>query len=279
MANSVQQSQTPQSKTRFVVPAAIAVLALVALICYFAFDYWISLKVVRLPKHWFSNGLVKGLTQLGKGWLLVWLLLTWVWAKRQTRAAIIVLLALAMTGAVSGSIKLLTQRPRPMNNAVITGEPQNQNVPLHKWSWSFPSGDAAGAFAFATVLAHFAPRRWTAILFALSICIGVARVGTMNHYPSDVFAGAALGTGTGWLALRLSGRMTRRLARRFPRLYSVSPDLLRRTAMAGVVVVPVVLGVSNGLDCLARSACMYVVIVALFCLLEVIDFRLKRTRA
>jgi len=56
----------------------------------------------------------------------------------------------------------------------------------------FPSGHTASAFAGATVFAQRYPRfQWLAWLCAGSIA--ASRMTTRAHYPSDVFAGAALG--------------------------------------------------------------------------------------
>lgn len=70
-------------------------------------------------------------------------------------------------------------------------------------SGSFPSNHATNAFAVATVMVHFTSHlasgvvRWYPIFIAILISFSRPYVGA--HYPSDVLAGAALGTLVGGL--------------------------------------------------------------------------------
>jgi membrane-associated phospholipid phosphatase len=60
---------------------------------------------------------------------------------------------------------------------------------------SFPSGHTIAAFSIATVFANRYPNpRWHVWLaYGLASLIGFSRVSRQSHFPSDVFAGAALG--------------------------------------------------------------------------------------
>jgi membrane-associated phospholipid phosphatase len=62
-------------------------------------------------------------------------------------------------------------------------------------SQSFPSGHTMSAFAFAAVMAneyHDKPLVvWGS--YGLATAVGLARVGSLNHFPSDVVAGAVIG--------------------------------------------------------------------------------------
>lgn len=60
------------------------------------------------------------------------------------------------------------------------------------YSSSFPSAHTTVACGFMVALAHYYPKaRW---LFAVwAILVGLQRIESFAHYPSDVFAGAALG--------------------------------------------------------------------------------------
>jgi undecaprenyl-diphosphatase len=81
---------------------------------------------------------------------------------------------------------------------------------------SFPSGHAAGAFAFAGFLAmelvreprRRSPRNWllVGVLFTVALGIALSRVVLGVHFPSDVTAGAAIGG--------LIGAATSRMAKR-----------------------------------------------------------------
>jgi membrane-associated phospholipid phosphatase len=60
---------------------------------------------------------------------------------------------------------------------------------------SFPSGHTIAAFSIATVFANRYPNpRWHVWLaYGLASLVGFSRVSLQSHFPSDVFAGAALG--------------------------------------------------------------------------------------
>jgi len=60
---------------------------------------------------------------------------------------------------------------------------------------SFPSGHAIGAFGLASVLAErYRQHRWVSwVAYGLAGTIAFSRVTLQAHFPSDVFAGAALG--------------------------------------------------------------------------------------
>src|SRR6185312_90854 len=61
---------------------------------------------------------------------------------------------------------------------------------------SFPSGHAAGSFAFAAFVALRAPR-WAVPAILWAVLVAWSRVVLGVHYPSDVLAGALLGTAVG----------------------------------------------------------------------------------
>ncbi len=63
---------------------------------------------------------------------------------------------------------------------------------------SFPSGHTTTVFAFAYVVARVYPSLRYAI-FGVATVVGVSRVIEGAHYPSDIVAGAILGTTLAWL--------------------------------------------------------------------------------
>jgi membrane-associated phospholipid phosphatase len=74
---------------------------------------------------------------------------------------------------------------------------------------SFPSGHATGSFAFASSLTVEAARRWPshkvlvgALAFSGAFLDGVSRVYRDTHWPSDVAAGALVGTLSGIVVTR-----------------------------------------------------------------------------
>jgi len=85
-------------------------------------------------------------------------------------------------------VKLIVRRPRP----VLEGLPPLGGAPS---SLSFPSAHATASFACATAMTRIAPE--AALLFILAAAIAACRPYLGMHYPSDVLAGAILGTGLG----------------------------------------------------------------------------------
>ncbi|HZP96766.1 MAG TPA: phosphatase PAP2 family protein [Candidatus Limnocylindria bacterium] len=103
-------------------------------------------------------------------------------------------------------LKPLVRRPRPF--AVIEGLPPT--LIDHPSSFAFPSGDATFAVGAAVALASVAPRwRVPALLMAAAVCVERVAVGV--HHPTDVIAGALLGTASGLAAPWLVARLRRRV--------------------------------------------------------------------
>ena len=69
---------------------------------------------------------------------------------------------------------------------------------------SFPSGHAATSFAFATVVANKYKNKKLVVIgaYSLATAVSLSRVGGMNHHPSDIAIGAAIGHLIGRFILR-----------------------------------------------------------------------------
>jgi undecaprenyl-diphosphatase len=111
---------------------------------------------------------------------------------RGRRAATTGVASIAVASAtVNLAIKAVGRRRRPDRIDV----PIVRHVPMPA-SYSFPSGHAASAFAFATAAGRALPA--VAVpLRLLAAAVAYSRVHTGVHYPGDVLAGVLVGAATG----------------------------------------------------------------------------------
>jgi undecaprenyl-diphosphatase len=131
------------------------------------------------------------LTVIGGGWGL--LAVVPFAAIERTRAVTSRLLAaIAVQAALVVLLKHLCARVRPCH-ALAWCAPLAGTAPV---DFSFPSGHAAGVFAFAAFVALRWPR-WGAPALAFAALVAASRVVLGVHYPSDVLAGALLGAAVG----------------------------------------------------------------------------------
>lgn len=59
--------------------------------------------------------------------------------------------------------------------------------------YSFPSGHTTAGFSLAAIFSLHFPS-YTILAYPLATIVGVSRIYTGMHYPSDVFTGAVIGT-------------------------------------------------------------------------------------
>ena len=120
---------------------------------------------------------------------------------------ITLLVALALVGVLNELLlKSLIARERP-----FIADPTIQLLVTAPSGYSFPSGHAGTSFAAATVIA-FMPiqTKWKVGVWILAILIAFSRMYLFVHYPSDIVAGALLGTLYGIVVVQVAMRMRQR---------------------------------------------------------------------
>jgi undecaprenyl-diphosphatase len=177
------------------------------------------------------------LSMIGSGWAALGLGPLLAWARTRSFAAWLAGV-LALQAVVVFMTKLAVGRTRPylaLHVSPLLDAPTDH---------SFPSGHASGSFALAAfvlataLLSRNEPRRrlWLAVGVlgvVLAFAIGVSRVWLGVHWPSDVAAGACIGTTLGaagaWARAR-AGRFsgTRSTAERRSRRWARSDSSPRR---------------------------------------------------
>jgi undecaprenyl-diphosphatase len=143
------------------------------------------------------------LTILGSGWgasLVVPLLVRPTTRRFGTSLTVV----LVVTAVVVFSLKHIARRKRPY----LALEGVRALVFEAPTDYSFPSGHAAGSFAFASFVAYALLRsrvtgggawRWilALVMAVLAAAIGLSRIVLGVHFPGDVLAGATIGTCAG----------------------------------------------------------------------------------
>jgi undecaprenyl-diphosphatase len=121
-------------------------------------------------------------------WMLVAAALAGTGAERGRRSAVHGLASIAVaSAAVNGPLKFAARRPRPLADHRAA-----RSEIAMPGSFSFPSGHAASATAFAVGVG----RQWPLVAAPVGLAaatVAYSRVHTGVHYPSDVLVGAAVG--------------------------------------------------------------------------------------
>ncbi|MEI7720312.1 MAG: phosphatase PAP2 family protein [bacterium] len=111
--------------------------------------------------------------------------------------------ALVARFGVAELIRFFYHRPRPY--AAL-------HLPhlLSDSAYSFPSGHTIFLFALATGVYRI-DKKFAYGLLGLGVLVGLARVASGVHYPSDIVGGAVLGLLVGWVGGKVWGAVQRRL--------------------------------------------------------------------
>ncbi len=154
-------------------------------------------KFAEQVSHWGELHLVPA--------MLVVVLWVWGWRMRRRKlqfAAGAGLLAMVVAGLLTDGLKWVIGRPRPYVPDVAD---------VAHWFHggakfaSFPSGHATHCCALVAAVALLADRGTTLVLAVLAGLVMWARYYTSGHYPTDLLAGAWVGTAVG-LAFGLAAK-------------------------------------------------------------------------
>ena len=148
-------------------------------------------------------------THLGDTVLLLALIFLcgWVWDRRGILKTFPwIFLAVGSARVLGHVVKEWIHRPRPsvtFAEEIARGEAAVRTLfGPHQSYASFPSGHAIAAFAAVTILCGIYGRKF-GFLYLAAVVVAVSRVYVGAHFPSDVIAGAVIGTAVAWGTLRL----------------------------------------------------------------------------
>ena len=157
------------------------------------------LRANRLGEAGGSRAYFAAISRLGDG--VFWYVLMAALIVFDGMAGLTASAHLAITGVIAlvlyKLLKRWTRRPRPFAS----------DVRIRAWvapldEFSFPSGHTLHAVAFSLVgMAHYPLLAWVLVPFTASVA--ASRVVLGLHYPSDVLAATAIGTGLAGVSLWL----------------------------------------------------------------------------
>lgn len=151
-------------------------------------------------------------------------------------------------GLVGNGLKKLVNRPRPrqveavrvldlakrkprflaITQPLVVKTSRPEEPPIE--GRSFPSGHTMNCFAVATVAFLFF-RRWGALAYLVALGVGVSRLYTGAHWPSDVAFSIGLGCAMGALGTWITGALWRRCGSRWlPQVFANHPTMLSASA-------------------------------------------------
>jgi undecaprenyl-diphosphatase len=162
-------------------------------------DDWVAGRIRRWSSpRWFQAWLVAA-TRLGDGWAWLAVLVTMP-ARHDHREAHVLaeaLIAAVAVNAAQVALKRTFRRTRPATAA-------SRRAVVAPDQFSFPSGHTMNAFAVAVLVSVRMPAA-SPLALAIASGVGTSRVALGLHYPSDVVAGAVLGSALAGAAVLVLG--------------------------------------------------------------------------
>ena len=123
----------------------------------------------------------------------------------QINTGVCIAAGIALNTAITIGLKYSINRNRPYITYPEIKPIETENTP------SMPSGHTASAFNIATSLTLFYPKWYVAVpAYTWASGIAYSRMYLGVHYPSDIIAGAILGSGTAWLTYYLNKKYFRK---------------------------------------------------------------------
>ena len=112
---------------------------------------------------------------------------------REQQSAKLAVTGLALSAVTVFSLKTIVNRQRP------TGD-------YPRWDSSFPSGHTTFAFSTSIIYGNYYPKLMIPLLL-YSALVGFSRIYKGEHYPTDVLAGIALGTGISYVVIKFQKKI------------------------------------------------------------------------
>jgi undecaprenyl-diphosphatase len=150
------------------------------------------------------------ITQFGNGWVVIPLFAALIVIRYRGRIGelrnvlVVCAVSLIIASLVNNGVKLLADRPRPIDYCSQQQTPCQVHVlgpSLH--AHSMPSGHTNTAFAVATLCVIFFGLRWWPG-FVVAALVAYSRVYVGAHFPADTVVGAALGVGVVYAVILVS---------------------------------------------------------------------------
>lgn len=176
-------------------------------------DHQIFLFINHLPHTPFSDTIALTLSGVYASTTIIWLLLAlWLFVREEKRDHWfffpVVLVTVLSELFTNQFLKNIFTRSRP------PAELGAVNIGSLLSDYSFPSGHATIAWAFAVILSAKEPRA-KYFFYLLAFFISLSRVYLGKHYPADILVGNIVGTTIGLVALWVEKRFV--IARPFKR--------------------------------------------------------------